>query len=169
MPGYVAAALLRFRHLKRRQQISLHPHAQHTFGAKVQYATPIGDSPILSDELLKYIHQVFGIFLYYGIAINNTILVGLSDIDAKQSVATAITTARVDHLLDYLASNPKSTILYHSSGMVLFIHSYASYLLVAKARSHASGVYVLRDPNPGTVTFTEYNPLINGYVLCKIL
>ena len=94
--------------------------------ANVQYATPDDDSPILPDECLKCIQQVVGIFLYYGIAINNTILIGLGDIAAEQSVATANTTACVDHLLDYLASNPNATIRYHASGMVLFIHSYAS-------------------------------------------
>ena len=126
MPGYVANDLLRFRHLKRRQQNSPYPHAQPTFGAKVQYKTPADDSPILPDEHLKYIQQVVGFFQYCCIAINNIILVVLGDISAKQSVSTANTTARADHLLDYIASNPNATIFYHASGMVLFIHSDAS-------------------------------------------
>ena len=60
-----------------------HPHSQPTFGAKVEYATPADDSPILPDEHLKYIQQVIDVFLHYGISINNTILVGLCDIAAK--------------------------------------------------------------------------------------
>ena len=126
MPVYVDAALFRFCQLKWCQQNPPHLHTQPTFGAKVQYATPSGDSPILPDERLKYIQQVVGVFLYYGIAIGNTILFGLSDIDSEESVATANTTARVYHLLYYLASNTNATTRYHSNGMVLFNHSDAS-------------------------------------------
>ena len=171
LPGYVSAALLRFRHLKCRQQNSPHPHAQPTFGAKVQYTTPADDSPILPYERLKYIQQVVGVFLYYGIAIDNNILVVLGYIYDKQYVATANTNACVDHLLYYLASNPNSTIRYHASVMVLFIHSDAFYLSFSKARSRASGIYFLRNPKPNTITFTDYTPLLNGFVhvLCKIL
>ena len=163
MSGYVYAALLRFRHLKRRKHNSPHPHAQPKCGAKFQYATPANNSPILSDKRLKYIQQVVVVFLYYSIAINNTILVGLGYIAAKQSVATANTNACVDHLLDYLSSNPNATIHYHTSVMVLFIDINASYLSVAKAHSRAIGFYFLSNPKPNTITFTEYTPLLNGF------
>ena len=154
MPGYVDATLLRFRHLKCRQQNSPHPHAQPTFGAKVQYATPANDSPILPDERFKYIQYVIGVSLYYGISINNTILDGLGDMASKIFVAIANTTARVDQLLDYLVSNPNATICCHASVMILFIHSDASHLSVSKAWIRASGVYFLSNPKPGTITFT---------------
>ena len=133
MSGYVDATLLQFRHLKRRQKNSPHPHAQPTFGAKFQYSTPADDSPILPDKRLKYIQQVVGVFLYYGMAINNIILVGLGDISDEQSIATTNTTTRVDHLLDYLASNTNAIIRYHASVMVLFVHSDASYLSFTNA------------------------------------
>ena len=83
IPLYVDAALLQFLHLKRRQQNSPHPYAQPIFGTKFQYATPADDSPILPDERLKYTQQVVGVFLYYGRAIDNTILVSLGEIYAK--------------------------------------------------------------------------------------
>ena len=171
MPGYIDASLLQLRHLKRRQQNPPRPHAQPTFGAKVQYTTPTNNSPILPNERLKYILQVVGVFLYYGIAIDNTILVGLVEIAAKQSVATANTTTRVYHLMDYFVSSPNATIHYYSSGMVLFIYSDSSHLLFAKARSCAIGVYFLSNPKPYTITFTDYTSLLNGFVpvLCKIL
>ena len=171
MPGYVKADLLRFCHFKPCQQNSPHPYTGPSFGAKVQYATPVDDSSILPSELLKFIQQVVGVFLYYYIAIDNTVLVGLGDISAKKSVATINSTACVEHLLYYLASDPNATIHYHVSGMVLLIHSDASYLSVAKDRSRASGFYCLSDPKPNTITFTYYTPLLNGFVnvLCKIL
>ena len=39
------------------------------------------------------------------------------------------------------------------------------------AWSSASGVYFPSNPKPDTITFTEYTPILNGFVhvLCKIL
>ena len=77
----------------------------------------------------------------------------------------------VQQLLDYLASNPNAIIRYHASGMILFIHSYASYLSVTKARSRSSGVFLLSDTKPDAITFSEYSPILNGFIfiMCKIL
>ena len=77
----------------------------------------------------------------------------------------------VQQLLNYLTSNPNATIRYHSIGMILFIHSDTSYLSVTKARRRASGVFFLSDPKPDALTFSEYTPIINGFIciMCKIL
>ena len=77
----------------------------------------------------------------------------------------------VQQLLDYLASNTNATIRFRASGMILFIHSCASYLLVTKASSRASGVIFLSDPKPYAMTFSEYTPILNGFIfiMCKIL
>ena len=95
--------------------------------------------------------QVCGPFLYYAIAINNTILPALSDISSEQSKATTNTAKQVAKLLNYLASNPQAEIQYRASGMQLAIHSDASYLSVDQARSRASGVHFISkgppDPN----------------------
>ena len=109
--------------------------------------------------------------MYYGININNTVLVTIGNLRSEQAVVTALTINKVNHLLDYLASNPDSTIRFHASGMILFIQSDASYLSVAKSRSRASGVYFLSDPKPDNINFNKYTPVINGFifVLCKIL
>ena len=171
MPNYVKAALLRFKHTLLKRRDAPHKHVPPTYGTKVQYAPPDDDLPQLPADRINYIQQVVGVFLYYGIAIDNTILVALGDIGAEQSRATATTNAKVDYLLDYMASNPIATIRYHASGMVLFIHSDASYLSVSKARSRASGVFFLSNPKPANVQFSDYTPILNGFVhvLCKIL
>ena len=77
----------------------------------------------------------------------------------------------VQQLLDYLASNHNATIRYHSSGIILFMHSDSSYLSVTKASSSASGVFFLSDPKPDAITFSEYTPILNGFIfiMCKIL
>ena len=62
-------------------------------------------------------------------------------------------------------------IQYHASGMILFIHSDASYLSVTKARSRASGAFFLSDTKPDGITFSEYTPILDGFIfiMCKIL
>ena len=77
----------------------------------------------------------------------------------------------VEQLLNYLASNPNATIRYHASGMILFIRSDTSYLSVTKGRSRASGVFFLSDPKPDAINFSDYTPILNGfiYIMCKTL
>ena len=112
-----------------------------------------------------------GVFLYYDTAIDNTVLVALSDIGSEQYRAAFKTMDELQQLLDYLASNTNATISFHASGLILFIHSDASYLSVTKAKSRSSGVFLLSDPKADVLTFSEYTPIINGFIfiMCKIL
>jgi hypothetical protein len=61
-------------------------------------------------------------------------------------------------MLDYLATHPDATILYHASDMVLHIHNDASYLLVSNARSRLGGLFFLGN------TYPEQDTL-NGSIL----
>ena len=109
--------------------------------------------------------------MYYATSIENKVLVALSDIGYKQSRATFKTMDEVQQLLNYLASNPNATIRFHASGMILFIHRDAPYLSVTKARIRASGVFSLSYPKTDALTFSEYTPILNGFIfiMCKIL
>ena len=69
----------------------------------MQYSDPEEDAPLLPEERIKLIQKVVGVFLYYAIAIDNTVLVTLRDIGSKQSRATFKTMDEVQQLLDYLA------------------------------------------------------------------
>ena len=88
-----------------------------------------------------------GVFLYYAIAIDNIVLVDLSNIGTEQARATSKTMDEVQQILDYLASNPNATIRYHASGMILFIHSDASYILVTKLGVEPVGYFFSVIPN----------------------
>ena len=56
MPGYVTAALQRVRHqLKNTRQSSPHHHVPPTYGARVNFAEPEDDTPLLPEERLKFI------------------------------------------------------------------------------------------------------------------
>ena len=76
----------------------------------------------LSEKETKLFQQVCGTFLYYSIAIENTILPALSDIYLEQYKATKNTAKKVAKILNYLASNRNEEIQYRASGMQLAIH-----------------------------------------------
>jgi hypothetical protein len=116
-----------------------HPHTIPTYGATVQYAKAIDASPAATNNEEKYIRQVIGILLYYGQAVNSTILVGLSSLAAAQAKPTKQTLSLVKWLLDYAATNPDAILTYRKSNMVLAVHSDASYLSKPSARSCVGG------------------------------
>ena len=72
-------------------------------------------------------------------------LVALGTIAATQAKGTQYTNKIVDHLLDYCHTHPDATLRYRASNMILKIHSDASYLSEAKARSRAGGHFYLGD------------------------
>ena len=106
-----------------------------------------------------------GTFLYYAIAINNTILPVLSNIASDQSKAMTNTEKQVAKLLKYLASNPHAEIQYRASGMQLSMHSDASYISVSQARSRASGVHLLSEGPPDPDNPEDFVPTTNGILL----
>jgi hypothetical protein len=84
-------------------------------------------------------------------------LVSLNAIATQQASPTQRTMERVKQLLDYCASQEEAVITYHSSDMILAIHSDAGYVNEAKARSRAGGHFFLSSD--------IQNPLNNGAIL----
>ncbi len=82
------------------------------YGATVQYAKAIDSSPAATKEEEKYICQVIGVLLYYGRAVDSTILVGLSSLAAAQAKPTKYTVFLIKWLLDYAATNPDTILTY---------------------------------------------------------
>ena len=105
MPGYVERALQQFNHpYPTRRQDSSYPCAPIKYGARVQYAkTPVNAAPVGAAEK-KFTQQVCGRFLYYGRAVDSTILTAMSAIASQQANPTIDIMAKTKQLLDYLAS-----------------------------------------------------------------
>jgi hypothetical protein len=82
----------------------------------------------------------------------------LNDIATEQSKATEKMQAATNQMLDYLATHPDTTIRYHSSDMILHIHSDASYLSVSNARSRVGGLFFFGNKFPEQDT-------LNGSIL----
>ena len=74
-------------------------------------------------------------------------LVALSVIALEQARPTASTMQKVKLFLDYAASQEEAVLTYHASDMILAIHSDASYLSEAKARSRAGGHFFMSNNN----------------------
>ena len=72
-------------------------------------------------------------------------LVALGTLASAQTKGTQATLNALTQLLDYAASHPDATIRYTRSGMVLHIHSDASYLSETEARSRAGGFFFLSE------------------------
>jgi hypothetical protein len=158
MPGYVSKALLRFEHKKTDKiQNSPHPHNIPAYGAKIQYAEQSDESPKLDKAGIKYVQQVAGTLLYYGRAVDTTILPALSSIASEQAAPTERTREKVKQLLDYCASQEEAIITYNASKMILAVHSDAGYANEKKARSRAGGHFFLSSNEP--------NPPNNGAIL----
>ena len=86
MPKYVARALHKFKkalqkfHTDNKPEYSPHKHVEPKYDQKVQYTEPTHDAPKLDYVDINLIQKIVGTFLYYGIAVNNKILVALSTI-----------------------------------------------------------------------------------------
>jgi hypothetical protein len=84
-------------------------------------------------DKIKEIQQIIGSVLYYAWAVDITVLMALSSIAIKQTKGMG----HAKQLLDYLATNSNATIQFHTSNMIMNVHSDALYLSKANARSHA--------------------------------
>ena len=172
MSSYVRKSLHRLQNILRGgKDCSPYTCAPIQYIQKVKYTDPLDAADYISDKETNLVQQVGGTFLYYAISIDNTIHPALSDISSDQSKVTTNTAKQVAKLLNYLAYNPHAEIQYRESGMQLAIHSDASYLSVAQARSRASGAHFPSEGPPDPNNPEDFVLTTNGILLvvCKIM
>ena len=83
----------------------------------MQYAKEADHSRKLNKEEKTFVQQVVSTFLFYGRAIDSTMLMPLSAIASTQAEPTEETLERVKQYLDYAASNPDAILTYSASDM----------------------------------------------------
>ena len=130
MKGYVQEALKELEYIATSQRHYNAPSqiARPDYGATIQYVKEdTGTS--LTPSAIKHIERVVGKFLYYGRAIDDTMLHAIGDIASNTSKATTTTQKAVQYFLDYANSNPDAEILYRASDMILQTDSDAAYLV----------------------------------------
>jgi len=165
MPGYIEKAFETY--LDERPKRSQHaPHAwtAPSYGSKVQLTPPADNSEQLDAGGLTRIQQIIGTLLFYGHAINSTLLVALGTLSAAQFKGTAAAQA-ITQLLNYCATHPDATIRFIASNMHLHIHTNTSYLSEIRARSRAGGYFFLSD-KPKKLPPKPHNtpPPLNGAI-----
>ena len=84
-----------------------------------------------------------GTLLYYARAVDSTMAAALSTIASQQANGTEATLAACNQLLDYVGTHPDAVLKYMASDMILAVHSDASYLSEAKARSRSGDHFYL--------------------------
>ena len=164
MPKYVATKLKEFNHqTPTKPQHAPYPAAPRFTNS--QAPVKEDETRILPKQDIKRIQQIVGSFLYYGRAIDITILKALNTLATQQAKPTVTTEKRIHQFLDYLATHPDAKIRYFASDMLLQIHSDAAFMNETRARSTAGGHYFLGKPiHPKRPIF------LNGAVhtLCKV-
>ena len=170
MSGYVTAALYQFQHETSRQPYHAPSQwSQPNYGAKVQLTDPIDSTNKMTQEQTKLCQQVVGNFLFYAHAVDATMLHALNLLSAAQTKGTQQTVAALVHLLNYCATHPDAKIRYHTSGMILHIHSDASYLSELQARSRAGGHHYLSN-KPSRKPSPPNGPILNiAKIICHIM
>ena len=145
MPGYIKKKLQEYKHVKSSQRIQTCPYtpAPKQYGSEAQEPMMPDISPRLDGKGIKRVQRIVGSILYYARAVDLTVLMALSTIAAEQTIATTNTLAKCTQLLDYLSDNSEATIRYYASDMIMNIHSDASYLSEAKARSRTCGHFFM--------------------------
>ena len=145
MPGYIEKTLKRFKHdHPGKAQNSPHPHKITRYGTKVQYADDEDTYTPLNTDEKKYIQALTGTLLYYGRAVDSTILPALSSLASKQNKPTQKTMETAKQLLDYCASQEEAIITYKSSKMILNVHSDAGYLTKRKREAERRTFFPIR-------------------------
>jgi hypothetical protein len=144
MPGYEAKALDHFQHQTlERPQHSPRAWQKPQYSAHPQMTPVHDDSTILPHPALTRIQEIIGTLLFYGRAIDSTMLVALGTIASKQTKGTQATDQAIKQLLNYASAHPDATVRYHTSDMCLHTHSGTSYLSEANARSRAGDTFFL--------------------------
>ena len=119
----------------------------------MKYSTKDNTSPHLDADGILRVQSIVGALMLYGQAVNNKILVALSELGQKQAAATQATNNAVLHLLYYVATYPSDGITFRARKTILSTYSDSAYLNVTKARSCAGANIMLSE----NVTVPSYN------------
>ena len=171
MPGYVAKALEQFKHKLFFQTNSPSKHVVRYGKASQKPLEPPPTVSEISDEDNTFIQRVVGTFLYYGQAVDPTVLHALSSIATSRTNGMKQCMDATIHLLNYLATHPNAILRYHASNMVLYVHSDASYMTKSEAQSRVGRHFFLSSPKSDPSQPPTIEPELNGPILseCSIL
>ena len=172
MPTFVKNALEKLQHPSpTKQQHSPHRHIPPQYGQQQKFVPPPDKSTKLGPTETTHIQRIVGSFLYYGRAVDPTILPAINEIGYSQAQPTQQTQDKCKQLLDYLYTHPTATLRYHKTDMQLYIDSDAAYLVAPGAKSRIAGYFYCSSTTQNSTPTTIKQPLLNSpiHVECKTL
>ena len=95
----------------------------------MQYTIEEDASPPLKNAKNTLVQKLRSIVLYFGRAINSTMLTALGTISTQQSTPTKYIMQNVHQFLDYSTTHTYAIITFHASDMILAGHINASYIV----------------------------------------
>ena len=172
-PHQVKRALVQFQHnTSTRPEHSPYPYTPIVYGRSQQLIVDKPPPLPLTPREKTWVQELVGTFLWYGRAIDGTMLAALSSFGAAAGQGDITTIKRnVTQFLNYAATHPDAKIVYTASEMNLWAHSDASYLCESKARSRA-GAFASLSSKPKLPILAEATLYpANGPILmvCKII
>lgn len=150
LPGYIAKALQRFGVPPVKAYspaIYIHP----AYGKPAALVAPNTAPPLTAPERTR-LQEIIGVLLYYGRAVDCTILPVLSSLASEQAAPTEQLWPAVNRLLAYLATYPDNQLVLTACDMILHTQSDASYLTRSGGRSVVGGYHFLGDHDQPTRT-----------------
>ena len=143
MSGYVHKMLQKIQHnSSTNPQFAPHSWSTPYYGARIQYTLTHDSSPLSDKKGQQFVLLVVSSFLYYGRAIDSTMLVALNDIAAHQAAPTQVIQTKCDQQLDYAAIYLDVKLHYSASDMILHIYLEAVHLVQNGAQSCITGHYI---------------------------
>eukprot|EP00804_Cyclotella_cryptica_P025774 CCRYP_002954-RA/>CCRYP_002954-RA protein AED:0.38 eAED:0.38 QI:0/0/0/1/0/0/2/0/394 len=118
-------------------RLTVSPH-EPKYAVKQQFANYDMSTPAGKEDQ-KHVQLVTGKFNWYAHGIDGTMLMPISALAAQQAKPMQATMKRVQHFLNYAATQEPAVTTYRASNMFLAIHSDAGYLNKDGARSRAGG------------------------------
>ena len=121
MSKFVKKTLEKLQHpTPSKPQHSPHPWNQPTYSTRPQQTNP-DTSPLLPSKDITKIQSIAGSFLYYGRAVDPTILPAVNEIGISQAKPTTQTSAKCKQLCDYVFTHPQATLRFTASD-ILMLH-----------------------------------------------
>ena len=147
MKNYIKILPLKLNHpMPHKTQLTPHKCREVKYGSKTQLAPEEDTSKPLNDAGMLWVQKIVGVLLWIGRAMNNKLLVDLSEIGYQQASATEDTNNAINQLLDYCATYLDDGIIYQSSNMILAGHSDVGFNNETRARRR-SGAHIFLSEN----------------------
>ena len=115
MDDYIVNLRVKYDHPNpRKPQRSPYKHAPIIYGAKLKYAAKDEDNPPLNSDGILPVQSIVDALLFYGQAVDNKLLVSLSELVQQQAAATQATNDAILQLLDYITTYPSNVITFRA-------------------------------------------------------